>query len=106
DALELDDVCAVGRALARQSIDAGLEDARIAAGIDLEALLEVACAEFPGARIEFELDLAGEEHVAVLVAEHGHEHLVAQLWRHGSPVDVEIRGVVRGLTVLEHRSEE
>ena len=42
-------------------------------------MLEVEDAELARLRVELETQLARDQHVAVLIAEHGHEHFVPQL---------------------------
>jgi hypothetical protein len=53
-------------------------------------------------RLEAQLELAALQHRAVRVGEHRHQHLVGAVGIGGRPVDVEERGVARGLAVLQH----
>src|SRR5690606_22076719 len=93
DALEFDDVL-VGRAeLGDQVVEPVAEQIAVAAGRERESVLPVV--EQKGAVAVTELELAALEDAAILVAEHGQEHLVLKLRRNGIPVYIEVWGVDR-----------
>jgi hypothetical protein len=69
--------------------------AAVGGRIERQPVLVVAQREVAAAGVEDQLQLAALEHDAVLVAEHGQQHLAAQGRVGGPPVDVEVVGIGR-----------
>ena len=76
------------------------EHARRLLWIDWKVAVEVP--EMQGAILEAQLELSPFDDAAVLVAQHGQQHLPLQFRLYGVPVDVEEVGEGRTGTVLEH----
>jgi hypothetical protein len=78
-----------------------VEDARVLARIDGQAMLVVAHRERSRRCLEFEHELARRELEAVVVAQHRQQHAVGEVLRGGLPVDVEELREGRRRSVLE-----
>ena len=81
---------------------AGLENERISRRIERKPVLVVAHADGTGPLVELEHEIAREQHVAILIAEHGHEHLVSRA--SGSPVANRCRSSPRSATLARSRA--
>ena len=81
-----------------QFVDSMGENRGKRAGIDRQNRLIVAEIERPLA--VFQPQFARFEHLAILLAQDGQQHLVSQPFGHGAPVDVEVVGVGRTGTVF------
>jgi hypothetical protein len=71
-------------------------------GYSRGSVLPVPQAELARLRVEGQLQFAPVQHVAVMVAEHGHQHLAAEGGLDRSPVDVEMIRKLGSLAVFEH----
>src|SRR5574340_1009585 len=78
------------------------DDARIFTRIYGEAMIEIMNAEFAPFAIEPELQAAIIEDRAVMLAEHGQQHLAAQFFIERLPIDVEVTGIDGSLAILEY----
>ena len=65
-------------------------------------MLVVADEEGAGCCLEGELEFALFQRTSIVIAEHGHQHLAAQIGIDGIPVDVEVAGVDGGFAVLQN----
>ena len=77
-----------------------LQDERIAGRRDREG--GVVVVDMEGALVEDEPQLAAFQDVAELIAQHRHQHLVAQLVLERPPVDIEEGGIFGRAAVFEH----
>ena len=79
-----------------------IEDPRVGARIERQAMRLVIHGEGARARLEAQLELAALEHRAVEIRQHRHQHLVGAVRVGRRPVDVEERGIPGCLAVLQH----
>jgi hypothetical protein len=79
----------------------GIEDARVGARIERQAMFVIMDREGAERALELQLELAALEHGSVGLRQHRHQHLVGERRIHRIPVDVEIVRVDGGLPALE-----
>ncbi len=82
--------------------DLGIQHQRVAARVHGKQVLVVAHCEAAAGSIEYQLELAAIQRIPVEISQHRQQNLAGEGALRGTPVDVEIAGVPRRLTVLQH----
>ena len=100
DAQQLDHVGIVLGQDGLQFLQTLLENELVALGKQREFVIEIV--DEKRAFFKNEPQLLVFQHLAVLIAQDREQHLVQQLLLDRRPVDVEVAGIGRGLSVLQH----